>query len=163
MSQPEFFSDSCLCSHQTGCPHFPEVRLLPLLRSSFLQVPYTWISKMISHVGYSGLLFSWTWGSSDLFLIFKGLSFPSAFDVEAITLFGDGLLLSFWYIIPIWLKPSKYCATWSLDAALWRFLTTSSDVSHSLGGGGYPRLAASAATLLSIKLYIAVLAWSRSY
>ena len=57
MSKLDLFSASFLCSHQTVCPHCPNVHLLTHLRSYFIQVPYTWFSKMRFRVGSSQPLY----------------------------------------------------------------------------------------------------------
>ena len=55
------FASSCICGHRNGFLHCPEIHLLPRLLSSFIPVPYTWLSTMISHVGSSMLFYFWTW------------------------------------------------------------------------------------------------------
>ena len=72
--------------------------------------------------------------SSTIFLLVKGLVLPSALDVEFLTLSEDILFLSGRQLRQIWLKPGKYFATISLDAAFWHFLATRVDVPESLGG-----------------------------
>ena len=84
-----------------------------------------------------------------VFLV-KGLAIPSTLDVESLPIVKEILFLSFRYIGPIGVKPGKYCATCSLDAALWCFLDTSVDIRDSSGVWS-PRLAASTNRLLEIK------------
>ena len=73
-------------------------------------------------------------GSSDLFLLVKEFSFPSDLDVEALPLVEDTLLLSLRKLRTVWIKPSKYCSTCSLDDDLWRIIATSVNFPNSLVG-----------------------------
>ena len=75
-------------------------------------------------------------GRSVLFLVVERFAFTFAFYFEALPLVEDKLFLSDQYIIPIWVKPGKFCATFSLDAALWRFIAKSVDVPDSSRRGG---------------------------
>ena len=90
--------------------------------------------KMWFRVGSSDPLYFWTlWMQSCSIFIVKVLALPSSLDVESLPLVKDILILSLQYLGPIGLKPSEYCATYSLDAALWWFLATSVDICDYLG------------------------------
>ena len=67
-------------------------------------------------------------GSFVLFLFFEVFAFLSSFDVYVLPLIKDGFLVSVLNIRPVWVKLTKYCATCSRDAALWRFLAMSANV-----------------------------------
>ena len=73
-------------------------------------------------------------GRSDLFLIVKAFSFPSALNVELLPLVKYGLLLLVWKLRPVWVKSGKYCATCSLDDSLWCFIATSVNLPNCPGG-----------------------------
>ena len=80
---------------------------------------------------------------SALFFLVKELALPSALDVELISIIREILFLYVQYCRPIWVKLGEYCATCSLDTALWWFIATIVDVYEYLGGGGgllYSRL-----------------------
>ena len=98
---------------------------------------------------------------SAMFLFVEGFVFTSAIDVESIPLVEDVLLLYVQNVRPVWVNliniapPDPF--TPLSDAFLPLVLTSSTPL-----GMWSPRLVASTAKLLAIKLLVTMLAWFRS-
>ena len=86
----------------------------------------TWILIRCFSLGLDG-------SNYPLFLFIKFFTFPSVFDVDKFPLIKDGLFLSFQKLRPVWVKSSKYCATYPYDASLWWFLTIIANFFDSSG------------------------------
>ena len=87
MSQSDLFFCFLPLRTQTGLSRFPEVHMLPRLSSSFLQVTYTWNSKMRSHVvSYETIYFCTLFMQTCYLFLVDGLTPPSALDVESLPL-----------------------------------------------------------------------------